>query len=181
MKRVVFSQERINYLAILGLVISLCASVWLIMDYWKWGASLVDRLGGFIRLESAWEQLTIFDPQDLSLSRRATLTPQDKGFKKALMLIQSNRPALRSYVIEAIINQPRMSYSSDGGVLFYNIIRVTTIDGEEGIPVVTEELFREWINIARMKWTLRTGFLILVFGFAMSLASQFFRLARVHC
>jgi len=180
MKRVVFSQERINYLAILGLVISLCASVWLIMDDWKWGANLVDRLGGFIRLESAWKQLTTFDPQDLSLSRRATLTPQDKSFKKTLMLIQSNRPNLRSYVIEAIINQPRMSYSSDNGFLFYNIIQVTTIDGEEGIPVVTEELFREWINTARMKWTLRTGFLILMLGFMVSLAAQFFRLARVR-
>lgn len=180
MKRVVFSQERINYLAILGLVISLCASVWLIMDDWKWGANLVDRLGGFIRLESAWKQLTTFDPQDLSLSRRATLTPQDKSFKKTLMLIQSNRPNLRSYVIEAIINQPRMSYSSDNGFLFYNIIQVTTIDREEGIPVVTEELFREWINTARMKWTLRTGFLILMLGFMVSLAAQFFRLARVR-
>jgi len=111
MKRVVFSQERINYLAILGLVISLCASVWLIMDDWKWGANLVDRLGGFIKLENAWRQLTTFDPEDLSLGRRASLTPQDKGFKKALMLIQSNRPNLRSYVIEAKVQKKRTSGS----------------------------------------------------------------------
>jgi len=125
-------------------------------------------------LDHAWSILGAYDTYEGELGVQTGITPEDRGFRRLLVLLDQRQGLSSSAAITEIQVSAHMLYGNDMGKIGSYVVQVVH-DGEpEPCVVAWVEDVSRWIEDERLRWSLSCGFPVLFLGLGLSFVALLF-------
>lgn len=165
----------LRWLTIAGAALALAGSFVIVADYWRGPVrNVLNRISGFDKAESGWEQLHQFERQDENgkvmgmPGETRMLGENDTGFRKILHIILNRRSEYRDRQISEIVCITGMGYELGETIVPQRYIALLREGRFTPDVVATSEQVEGWISEERTRFVLLSGFLLLLVGFLLS-------------
>jgi hypothetical protein len=128
---------------------------------------LVDQCRPWSDITCAMQDLNTYDHRQSDGQSIGFLSAGDCGFSALVEIIDVNRPDIQGKVVAIAQNSPMTL----GG--FPSIIIHVAVEGQqEGIPVATDFIFREWISKYRERYFLKRELLLVTLAFLLGIIGR---------